>query len=68
MAAFLTAFCYYSNNRNTDGMKTFTIDSNIFIQTFKSRYDLIEWTFTWNGVIYMNKEFKELIIDNYSNN
>ena len=49
-------------------MKTFTLNSPIFIQTFKSKYDLIEWTFTWNGVIYMNQELKELVVKHYCNN
>jgi len=49
-------------------MKTFSLNSPIFIQTFKSKYDLIEWTFEWNGVIYMNQEFEKLIIKQFSNN
>ena len=49
-------------------MKIFTLDSPIFIQTFKTKYDLIEWTFEWNGVIYMNQEFEKLIIKQFSNN
>lgn len=54
--------------RNTTDMKTFTLDSDIFIQTFNSEYELIEWTFEWNGVTYMNQEFIELVVDNFCNN
>ena len=49
-------------------MKTFTLDYPIFIQSFNSEYDLIEWTFEWNGVTYMNQEFKELCVKQFSNN
>jgi hypothetical protein len=49
-------------------MKTFSLDSPIFNQTFNSEYDLIEWIFEWNGVFYISKEYKELIVDNFCNN
>ena len=49
-------------------MKTFTLYSDVFVQSFENPCELIEWTFEWNGILYMNVEYWQLCVKKYSNN
>lgn len=49
-------------------MKIFTLNPKVFVQAVESEYEIIEWTFEWNGILYTNVEFEKLCVNQYCNN